>query len=106
MTEDSVSEPRLTENEELSPWNEFLLIEIKAKDDALRQLMSIDALLIGAYVAVLLNNINQIAALPIIQKIYRESYATYGTLVIIIILLPITLWGVAMFFFNSCSKAD
>ena len=33
-------------------FNDFILNEIKTKEDALKQLMSIDALLIGAYSAV------------------------------------------------------
>ena len=80
-------------------FNSFLLNEIKAQDDAFRQVMSISALLIGAYATVIVNSFGKLSTNSLNDTIWiclvDIKQGTTGSELQIfypIFLIPILIW--------------
>lgn len=84
-------------------FNNFLLNEIKAQDDAIRQVMSISALLIGAYATVIANSFGKLSTSSLNDTIWIHlvdiKQGTIGSelqFFYLIFLIPILIWTLTL----------
>lgn len=84
-------------------FNNFLLNEIKAQDDAIRQVMSISALLIGAYATVVANSFGKLSTSSLNDTIWIHlvdiKQGTIGSVLqffYLIFLIPILIWTLTL----------
>lgn len=77
-------------------FNDFMLNEIKAKEDALRQLLAVNALLIGAYstilLSILLKVFDIIRVLPQHRITFNITILAELLIIAIIIISPVNFW--------------
>jgi hypothetical protein len=93
MTKTDVSEI-FRSKEDNSLYNSFMLTEIKSKDDSLRHLMSINIILLGAYITILTNLVIKLSDINIKQFEVSSDLMAITILLIVVgvILLPLILW--------------
>jgi len=80
--------------------NEFWLNEIKTKDDALTQLISVDALLVGVYATVLLSNIDKFNTMSD-ETLFKSTLGANTSAITAILsgtalFVPVVLWLLSM----------
>jgi hypothetical protein len=78
-------------------FNSYLLNEIKSQDDAIKQVMSISGLLIGAYATVMVNSIGKIPSGLLNNTILIHLQDTTGPkYAYILLIIPLLLWFYAL----------
>jgi urea transporter len=99
----SISNDESNKKENDSLFNNYLLNEIKAQDDAIKHVMSISGLLIGAYATVMVSSIGKISLDLLnstswisLANIRQDTTRPSLNIFYLILLFPLVFWFVAL----------